>query len=211
MTNDTRQLYSKAYFLSIFTIVYNVMEGLVSMYFGYEDETLSLFGFGADSFIEVISGLGIFVMINRIRRNPQSEKAPFEITALRITGASFYLLVAGLVGGGIVNIITRHKPETAFWGIVISVISIAVMMWLTWAKITTGKKLNSDAIVADGKCTRVCVYMSFVLLVSSLVYTISGFGWIDTIGAFGLAYFSFKEGREAFEKARGKSCECCHC
>ncbi len=50
--------------LSLFTIFYNIVEGIVSIVMGYEDETLSLFGFGADSFIEVISGIGIAVMIS---------------------------------------------------------------------------------------------------------------------------------------------------
>ena len=48
--------------LSVFTIVYNVVEGLVSIWLGFRDETLALFGFGVDSFIEVISGVDIAVM-----------------------------------------------------------------------------------------------------------------------------------------------------
>jgi hypothetical protein len=59
MTNSEDKLYRKAYWLSLFTIFYNIIEGIVSMVLGYKDETLSLFGFGADSFIEVMSGLGI--------------------------------------------------------------------------------------------------------------------------------------------------------
>ena len=42
--------YKLAYRLSLFTIFYNIIEGLVSMILGYEDETLTLFGFGVDSF-----------------------------------------------------------------------------------------------------------------------------------------------------------------
>ena len=64
------KLFRQAYYLSLFTIFYNIIEGLVSMFPGYEDETLTLFGFGIDSFIEVMSGIGIAVMILRIRKNP---------------------------------------------------------------------------------------------------------------------------------------------
>ena len=53
------RFYQYALWLSIFTIVYNLLEGLVSVYFGAQAEALTLFGFGLDSFIEVISGLGI--------------------------------------------------------------------------------------------------------------------------------------------------------
>ena len=181
------------------------------MFFGYEDETLALFGFGVDSFIEVISGIGIAMMITRIRQNPNSSKSQFEVTALRITGTAFYLLSLGLLAGIVVNIIQGHKPETTFWGIVISAISIAVMLWLVWAKKSVGRQLNSDPIIADANCTKVCVYMSIVLLVASLIYELTGFAYADVIGAAGLIYFSINEGREAFEKAKGKECGCGHC
>jgi len=201
-------LYRRAYLLSLFTIFYNLIEGVVSMILGYSDETLTLFGFGADSFIEVMSGIGIAVMILRIRRNPASSKSGFERTALKITGTAFYLLAAGLTAGIILNIITRHKPEATLWGVVISLVSIAVMLWLMNAKRSTGKKLNSEPVLADANCTKVCVYMSVVLLVSSLIYELTGFAYADAIGAAGLIYFSVSEGKEAFEKVRGKECSC---
>lgn len=211
MNISEEKLYQKAYLLSLFTIFYNLIEGVVSMLLGYEDETLTLFGFGVDSFIEVMSGIGIAIMIRRIRQNPDSPKSEFEISALKITGSAFYLLSAGLLAGIVVNLVNQHKPETTFWGIVISIISIAVMIWLMNAKKSTGKKLHSDPIIADANCTKVCVYMSVVLLISSLIYELSGFAYADAIGAAGLIWFSVSEGKEAFEKAKGKSCSCDHC
>lgn len=201
-----KNLYRRAFQLSVFTIFYNVAEGLISVIMGYSNETLALFGFGLDSFIEVMSGIGIAVMILRIRQNPDSPKKRFEINALKITGTAFYLLSAGLLAGVVVNILGHHKPETTLWGIIISVISIAVMIWLMNTKKHVGKKLNSEPVISDSNCTRVCVYMSVVLLVSSLIYETTGFVYADAIGAAGLIYFSVSEGREAFEKAKGKEC-----
>jgi divalent metal cation (Fe/Co/Zn/Cd) transporter len=179
------------------------------MILGYEDETLSLFGFGADSFIEVMSGIGIAIMLSRIKANPDSPKSKFEVTALKITGTAFFLLSAGLLAGIILNIINHHKPETTRWGIIISLVSIAVMVWLMTAKKSVGKKLHSDPIIADANCTKVCVYMSIVLLLSSLIYEFTGFAYADVIGAAGLIYFSLSEGKESFEKASGKDCSHC--
>jgi len=205
-----QQLYKKAYLLSLFTIFYNIIEGVVSMLLGYQDETLALFGFGVDSFIEVMSGIGIAVMIMRIRQNPRSNKSPFETKALKVTGTAFYMLSVGLMAGIVVNLINNHKPETTLWGVIISLVSIAVMVWLMNAKKRVGKQLNSDPIIADANCTKVCVYMSLVLLASSLIYELTGFAYADLIGAAGLIYFSFSEGKEAFEKAKGKECSCGH-
>ncbi len=211
MTNSEQKLYTQAFRLSLFTIFYNIIEGIVSMVLGYSDETLSLFGFGADSFIEVMSGIGIAIMIRRIRQNPDSPRSTYETTALKVTGTSFYLLSAGLFAGIILNLITHHKPENTLWGVIISLISISVMLWLLNAKKRVGKTLGSEPIIADANCTRVCIYMSLVLLASSLVYELTGFAYADAIGAAGLIWFSVSEGRESFEKAKGKECSCSHC
>lgn len=208
MMNESK-LYKTAFGLALFTIVYNIAEGLVSTYFGFEDESLALFGFGADSFIEVLSGLGIAYMIIRIRKNPEHTKDNFERTALRITGISFYILVIGLVITSIYNIWTGHNPVTTFWGIVISLISIVVMLILVIWKRKVGHRLNSEAILADANCTLVCIYMSIVLLVSSGIYELFKIPYVDSVGTLGLAYFAFTEGKEAFEKAKSDDyCDC---
>ncbi len=209
MNISDQVLYTRAFRLSLFTIVYNIAEGVVSMIMGYADETLVLFGFGADSFIEVLSGVGIAVMIIRIRNNPDSPRSRFEISALKVTGTAFYMLAVALLAGIVVNTLQQHKPETTLWGIVISLVSIAAMTWLMLAKKKVGKELNSEPVLADAGCTRICIYMSLVLLVSSVIYEITGFAYADAIGAAGLVYFSWSEGREAFEKAKGRiSCSC---
>ena len=178
------------------------------MVLGYADETLSLFGFGADSFIEVMSGIGVAVMIFRIRQNPDSGRSAFERTALNVTGTAFYLLSAGLVVGVVLNLVSHHKPVTTVWGIVVSVISILVMYWLLRAKKRVGRQLYSEPIIADANCTKICLYMSLVLLAASILYELTGFAYADAIGAAGLVYLSVREGKESFEKARGKECNC---
>ncbi len=209
MTQDKQKFYRIAFALAIVTIVYNITEGIISIWFGYTDETLALFGFGIDSFIEVISGLGIAHMIIRIRKNPEANRDKFERTALRITGVAFYGLVIGLVTTSIHNMVTQHKPETTFWGIVISALSILTMGFLVLAKKYVGKKLDSQPIISDANCTKVCLYMSIVLLISSGMYELFSIPYIDSIGTLGLAYFSFNEGRECFEKARSDKLCCC--
>jgi divalent metal cation (Fe/Co/Zn/Cd) transporter len=209
--SEQKSLYAMAFFLAIFTIVYNLVEGIIATYFGYQDESVTLFGFGVDSFIELISGLGIAHMIMRIRYNPTANRDAFERTALKITGFAFYGLVVGLLVSGIYNIWIGHKPIATFWGVVISGISIVVMLVLIYWKTKVGRRLNSDAILADAQCTKVCIYMSVILLVSSGIYELTNFAYMDSIGALGLAYFSFKEGRECFEKANSDAyCSCDH-
>ena len=205
-----QNLYKRASLLALITIFYNLIEGLVSVFFGAADETLSLLGFGIDSFVEVLSGIGIWYMVRRIRHNLDAHSDPFEKRALQITGAGFYLLAAGLIVTASINIYQGHRPETTFWGIVIALISIFTMWALIHFKVKVGRQLNSDAILEDANCTKTCLYLSLVLLLASVGYEITGIGGIDSIGAVLIAIFSFREGREAFEKSRGESCHCDH-
>lgn len=69
-------------------------------------------------------------------------------------------------------------------------------MWaLIYWKTKVGKSLHSKAILADVECTRVCIYMSLVLLISSAIYELTGIPYIDALGTFELAYFSYVEGK----------------
>jgi divalent metal cation (Fe/Co/Zn/Cd) transporter len=208
---SNKQYLKIALVLSKITIIYNIIEGIVSTYFGSSDETIALFGFGIDSFVEVISGAGIFHMILRMQKAGIESRDTFEKHALKITGFAFYLLTAGLIIGTILNIIFKIKPDTTIAGIIISGMSI-ITMWILYSyKKRVGWALDSEAIMADADCTKTCFYLSIILLCSSLLYEIFQIAYIDLIGGVGIAYFAFKEGKEAFEKAESGSlsCSCC--
>lgn len=207
--SDHHALYKTAFALSIFSIVYNIGEGFISTYFGFEGDTLTLFGFGLDSFIEVISAVGVAHMVFRMMRKPENNRDDFEITALKITGYSFYALCVVLSIMCVQKIVTHENPTSTFWGIVISCISIFIMLITIYWKTSLGKKLNSSALIADANCAKVCVYMSFVLLTSSLLYHFFQLPYIDVVGTAGIIYFSFEEGKECFDKAKGINC-CAH-
>jgi hypothetical protein len=201
-------LYRAASTLALITIGYNIVEGAVSVWFGLADETISLFGFGLDSFVEVVSGIGVWHMIRRQQSANDVNPDVFERRALRVTGGGFYLLAVGLVVTAVIDIIERHRPETTLWGIIVGVISIVSMQFLIHYKLKVGTKLNSPALMADAACSRVCLYLSVILLAASAGYALTGIGWLDSLGAIGIALFSLKEGREAFGKARGLACSC---
>src|SRR6185369_11537745 len=102
------KLYSRANYLALFTIFYNLVEGGASVWMGSADETLALFGFGVDSFIEVISAIGVWHMLRRIKANEGETRDEFEQLALRITGTSFYILSAGLALTAAMNLYQQH-------------------------------------------------------------------------------------------------------
>lgn len=207
-SQENRRLYAFASTLALITIVYNIIEGAVSVFFGLEDGSMALFGFGVDSFVEVISGIGIWHMVRRIRNNGEENLDHFEQTALKITGTGFYVLTIGLSITAAVDLYRGHKPDTTFWGIVVSVISIATMWLLIHYKVKVGEQLNSEAILSDAACTRACLQLSIVLLIASVGYELTHIGGIDSVGTFVIAGLCYREGKEAIEKAKAKSLAC---
>jgi len=207
MMNDseTARYLKTAFILSIITIAYNIIEGIVSVIFGYADDTIALLGFGVDSFVEVISGIGICHMVWRMRRNPVSERDRFERQALYVTGASFFVLALGLIAGSVLNVINRVAPDTTIPGTVIAAVSIVTMRILYAYKMKAGTKLCSDPIIADANCTKTCLYLSFILLASSILYDYFRIPYIDIAGGIGIAWFALREGKESIEKARSGS------
>jgi divalent metal cation (Fe/Co/Zn/Cd) transporter len=202
---EKRQLYKIAYGLSVLTIISALMEAVVSLYFGYADETATLFGFGVDSLIETVSAIGIAHMITRIRHNNDEARDEFEKLALKVTGVSFFILCIGLVFTAMLEIITNHKPDTAIPGLIISLASIFIMLALMIAKLRVGRQLNSRPIIADANCTKVCIYMSVTLMFASLLYHITKIGYVDALGSMVIAYLSYREGSECFEKTKADS------
>jgi len=201
-------LFKRAALLALITIFYNIGEGLVSVLFGIEDESFALFGFGLDSFVEVSSGIGIWHMIRRIKSSEGEAADRFERTALKVTGGGFYVLTVGLSVIAAINLYQGHRPDTTFWGIVISLVSICTMWVLIHYKVKVGRALNSQAILADAACTRACLQLSFVLLIASAGYKLTGIGGFDSIGTLVIAGLCWREGKEAFEKARAGSFAC---
>jgi len=205
-------LYRTAALLALITIGYNILEGVVSVWFGTEDETISLFGFGLDSFVEVISGVGIWHMVRRLGRGEAQERDSFERRALLVTAGAFYLLAAGLLATAVVSMMQGHHPETTRWGIIVSLISIASMWLLIRYKVKVGTALSSPAILADAACSRTCLQLSVALLGASAGYALTGIGWLDSAGSLLIALLSLREGREAMAKARGLASPCsCSC
>ena len=199
---EKSQLYKIAFSLSILTIISCLLEAVFSLYFGYADQTLTLFGFGVDSLIETASAIGIAHLIIRIQRNDNVVRDNFERLALRITAISFLTLSFGLIISAIAAAVTGHRPEATFAGIIISLLSIGAMLALMVAKLRVGRQLNSRPIIADANCTKVCIYMSATLLFASLVYEMAGISYVDALGSLIIAYLSYSEGKECLQKSK---------
>jgi divalent metal cation (Fe/Co/Zn/Cd) transporter len=190
--------------LEYFTIAWNAVEGLVAVATGLIAGSISLVGFGIDSFIEVTSGsvlLWRMSVDSDVRRRETNEKR-----ALQIVGACFLLLAAYIAYDSIMDLWSKRAPEHSIPGIVLACVSLVVMPILCRAKRKVGRALGSAAMHADSKQTEFCTYLSAILLVGLLLNAFFGLWWADPLSALIMVPIIAKEGSEGLQ---GKGCDDC--
>jgi divalent metal cation (Fe/Co/Zn/Cd) transporter len=190
--------------LEYFTIVWNAFEGLVAIVAGAMAGSISLVGFGIDSFIEVISGSVLLWRMSVDADVPRRERN--ERQALRIVGVCFLLLAAYIAYESVLDLWSRRAPEHSIPGILLACVSLVVMPLLSGAKRKVGRALGSAAMHADAKQTEFCAYMSAILLAGLLLNALFGLWWADPVAALIMVPIIAKEGIEGLQ---GKACDEC--
>jgi divalent metal cation (Fe/Co/Zn/Cd) transporter len=187
--------------LEYFTIAWNSLEGLVAVVAGALAGSISLVGFGIDSFIEVTSGTALLWRMAVDADVPRRERN--EQLSLRIVGVCF-LALAGYVGyESIFDLASRKIPEHSIPGIVLACVSLVVMPLLSRAKKEVANKLGSSAMHADAKQTDFCVYLSVILLLGLVLNAALGWWWADPIAGLIMVPIIAKEGIDGM---RARAC-----
>lgn len=194
--------YKKGLFLEYFTVGYNVVEAAVSIVFGHIANSMALIGFGLDSVVESLSGL---VLIWRLRLHGEiSEEKEEEIEkkATRFVAITFFVLGMYVLFESIKKLIVNEVPDPSLAGIIIASVSLLVMPILSWQKLQVGKKIRSQALIADSKETMACFFLSGALLLGLGSNYVFGFWQADPAVAVIVSLFLFREGREAWEESK---------
>jgi divalent metal cation (Fe/Co/Zn/Cd) transporter len=190
--------------LEYFTIAWNGLEGLVAVVAGAIAGSISLVGFGIDSFIEVTSGS---VLLWRMSVDVEVQRREVnERRALRIVGVSFLLLAAYIAYESAMDLWSKRAPEHSIAGIVLACVSLVVMPLLSKAKRKVGRALGSAAMHADAKQTEFCTYLSAILLAGLLLNASFGLWWADPLAALIMVPIIAKEGIEGLQ---GRACDEC--
>ena len=186
-------------FLEYLTIGWNFVEGFVAVGAGILAGSVALVGFGVDSFIEVSSGA---ILLWRLHAGEKHEER-----ALKLVGLSLLALACYVGFESVRKLIYLETPETSYVGIVVAVLSLAVMWWLAREKRKVAQEIHSHALEADAKQTDICMYLSAILLVGLGLNALFGWWWADPLAALLMTPIIAKEG---FDALKGKTCSSCN-
>jgi len=183
------------------TIAWNLFEGCVAVAAGLTAGSISLVGFGIDSFIEVTSAVAVLWRLSADADDQRRER--YERIALRIVGGCFVALAVYIGYEAIRSLLLRVAPEHSIPGIVLACLSLVIMPTLATGKRRVGAVLASGAMCADAKQSDFCFYLSAILLTGLLLNALFGVWWADPAAALCMTPIIAREG---IRNIQGKTC-----
>jgi Predicted Co/Zn/Cd cation transporters len=191
MTNDLRK---KAFILSIITVSYSIIEGVVSIVAGILSNGIALKGFGMDSFVESISGAVMVWRFKKLDKITKEEEEKVERIAQRFVAISFFILSAYILYESITKLYYKEISKPSILGFAIIIIAVIVMPILFYFKYKTGISLGSKSLIADSKETLACFFLSLAVLLSITLNFFFGFWQADPILGIVIAIYLIIEG-----------------
>ena len=187
--------------LEVFTVSWNVLEGVIAAAAGVLAGSVALIGFGVDSFIETASGAVVgWRLYTELRGRSARRIERAERRASRIAGALLLFLAAYiLVDAGRRLLGFGGRAEQSLIGIVLTAVSLVVMPVLGWAKLRAARSLGSSALRADAYETIACAWLSLSTLTGLTLNAILGWWWADPLAALFLIPLIVREGLEGFQ------------
>ena len=190
--DEHRRLHRRALALAYMSMGWMVIEATVAVTAGILAASIALVGFGLDSVIEFFSALIVVWQLH-----DQGEER--ETRAVRLIGATFFILAAYLTAESIRDLIGHARPEHSIPGIVITAAALVVMPVLALAKRRTGQAMSNRAVIADSTETAFCAFTSAAALLGIGLNTWLGWWWADPAAALVIAVLAVREGIEAWE------------
>lgn len=197
---------SRARWLNLATIAWNVVEGIVAVAAGIAAGSVSLVGFGVDSAIEVSAALVLAWRLAQERKGGCMQAS--DARAARAIAACFGLLGLYVGAESARDLWSGDRPHESVVGIVLASLSLLVMPLLARAKRVLAPTLGSAAAVADAKQTNLCATLSAVLLGGLAANALLGWWWADPVAGLGIAALAMAEGVRTW-RAESLEDTCC--
>jgi divalent metal cation (Fe/Co/Zn/Cd) transporter len=189
--------------LELVTVAWMAVEAGLAIWAGIAARSVLLTAFGADSLIELLSGVTLLWRLRTeasggdVERLKVVEQRAVWVSAVLLVVLCLYVLVSAGAG-----LILRVEPQESWLGIAVSAAAVVVMPLLAWRKQLANRAIDSSALRADIAETVTCAYLAGTTLLGVLINALTGFWWIEYLAAFALLFWLVREAREALEAAR---------
>jgi divalent metal cation (Fe/Co/Zn/Cd) transporter len=185
------RLRRRGFALEYASMAWMAAEAAIAITAGVLASSIALTGFGLDSVIEFFAAA---IVIWQLRGDTEDR----EIRAVRLIGATFFVLAAYLAAESIHDLVTHTRPGQSIPGLAITAAALIVMPALAIAKRRTGQALGNRTLITESAETAFCAYTSAAALAGVGLNTWLGWWWADPLAALAIAALAVKEGLEAW-------------
>lgn len=205
---ERMSLLRKGLKLTVFTVVWNVIEGLIAIGAGILANSVALISFGVDSFVETTSAVAVsWRLADEIKHQSPKRAESAEKIAAKITGIILLLLAVYIVlDAGRRLLGFGEEANKSFVGMALAGLSVIVMPIVARAKLKVADSINSGSLRADAIETIACTWLSATTLLGLSLNALLGWAWADPLAALLIVPLVAKEGLEAL-----KGEHCCGC
>ena len=202
---DRGVLLKRGFRLENISLGWKLIEVTVAVIAGVIAGSVALIGFGVDSFVESSSAAVIIWRILSESRNKTNPEKIYliERRAQRLVGLSLLAFAIYILFQSGSALVLQERPEVSHTGIILAVLSLAVMWWLARSIRRVGQQLHSHAIEADSSQTLACWWMSLSLLVGLGLNALFGWWWADPLAGIAISALMLREAKSVWS---GKDC-----
>ena len=189
--------------VEVFTVLWMVVEAVVSIGAGVLAHSGLLTAFGIDSVIELVSGAILLWRLSVEARGAETghiERA--EHRAAWVVAVSLALLCVYVLATAAYGLITRSRPESSLVGIAVSIAALIVMPVLGVTKRRIASRIDSSALRGDAASSFTCGYMAGAVLLGVGLNALFHWWWAEDVASLLFLFWLVGETREALEEAR---------
>ena len=183
-----------------FTILWMVVELMVSGISAWRAHRPALLAFGGDSGIELLSACVVLWHFRSPSTWDQTEK-----TSAQIAAGLLFLLAAFVLVASVGSLMGHIETRPSRLGIGLLLTASVVMPWLARQKRRLSGATASASLRADAAQSALCGYMAWIALAGLILNAIWSIGWADPVAALVLTPLILREG---WETAKGEPCSC---
>ncbi len=182
--------------LEYLTLGWNVVGVVIVILAAIAARSVALAGFGLDSLIEIFASVVVVWQLTGVNMHR-------ERLALRLIGMAFIALVIYIVAQLIYTLLTGTHAATSIGGIGWLAATLVAMLLLAFGKRVTGKQLQNDVLLTEGKVTLVDAYLAGAVLVGLILNALFGWWWADSLASLVIVYYGIREGLHALHESVG--------
>lgn len=189
--------------LEILTVAWMLAEAAIAIGAGIAARSVLLTAFGADSVIELLSGIVLFKRLSAEANGTQNEELErVERTTTQVSAALLVLLCLYVVATVVAGLWFRIEPSGSALGLAVTIAALIAMPLLARAKRKVNRVLDSASLRADIAETVSCAYLAAVTLIGLGASMWLGWWWTQYVAAAVLLVWLIPEAREAIVSAR---------